>query len=288
MCAEPQIAKNNTAGRQTDCNQVACSICGSESPAFGKTVILRKYEVQYYRCRQCGFIQTETPHWLEEAYSSAIAQSDLGYVTRNVRMSKITRAVIATVFKSDRRFLDYGGGYGMFVRLMRDAGFNFYRYDRFCRNLFATGFDIEDPLGEARNQGRPPFALLTAFEVFEHLTDPISEVQAMLQLAPAILFSTFVVPSPAPPPGAWWYYVPDHGQHISLYTVDALHALARRLKLCLCTDGKSIHMLSKARESNFWFSAVSRSPFYHLINLFRRRQSLLPEDSRTVGGLNIS
>ncbi len=50
----------------------------------------------------------------------------------------------------------------MFVRLMRDNGFDFYRSDRQCENLFAKGF-------EASLDVSPSYELLTAFEVFEHL-----------------------------------------------------------------------------------------------------------------------
>jgi hypothetical protein len=50
------------------------------------------------------------------------------------------------------------GGYGMFVRLMRDGGFDFHREDPLCDNLFAQGFDRQDD---------GTFELVTAFEVFE-------------------------------------------------------------------------------------------------------------------------
>jgi hypothetical protein len=45
--------------------------------AFRHTV-LRKYDVQYFQCGGCGFLQTETPYWLDEAYSSAIVTADTG------------------------------------------------------------------------------------------------------------------------------------------------------------------------------------------------------------------
>ncbi len=40
--------------------------------------VLGKYDVQYYQCVITGFIQTEEPYWLEEAYSSAITKLDIG------------------------------------------------------------------------------------------------------------------------------------------------------------------------------------------------------------------
>jgi len=32
----------------------------------------------------------------------------------------------------------------VYVRLMRDEGYNFYRQDVYCENIFAKSFDVED------------------------------------------------------------------------------------------------------------------------------------------------
>ncbi len=42
-----------------------------------------KYEVQYYRCPECYFAQTEDPYWLDEAYQNALNLSDTGLLFRN-------------------------------------------------------------------------------------------------------------------------------------------------------------------------------------------------------------
>ncbi|HET9908185.1 MAG TPA: hypothetical protein VFQ23_16155, partial [Anaerolineales bacterium] len=59
-----------------------CNICDATSLPLAKALVLKKHEVQYYACVNCGFIQTERPYWLEEAYSSAIARSDIGLIGR--------------------------------------------------------------------------------------------------------------------------------------------------------------------------------------------------------------
>jgi hypothetical protein len=45
------------------------------------------------------------------------------------------------MFDANNRFIDYGGGYGLFVRLMRDAGFDYYWFDKFCDNVLSKGFE---------------------------------------------------------------------------------------------------------------------------------------------------
>ena len=37
------------------------------------------------KCPKCGYVQTETPYWLEQAYVHAINRSDTGLLRRNAR-----------------------------------------------------------------------------------------------------------------------------------------------------------------------------------------------------------
>ena len=140
--------------------------------------------------------------------------------------------------------------------------------------------DAQDLLTRPR-----PFELMTAFEVFEHLADPIAEITRMLQLAPAIFFSTFVVPEPAPAIGSWWYYVLEHGQHIAFYTIRSLGVLAKRFGLQLYTNGESLHLLTSSRIPGLSFRLAVTSPFLRLVNLILRRESLLSKDTRETTGL---
>lgn len=46
-------------------------------------LLLRSHEVDYYRCPNCGLLQTEEPYWRDEAYRDPIAVSDTGLLQRN-------------------------------------------------------------------------------------------------------------------------------------------------------------------------------------------------------------
>ncbi|MBN4073024.1 class I SAM-dependent methyltransferase [Crocinitomix catalasitica] len=222
-----------------------CNICnGTVEPLF-KGTILHKLDVQYYQCTNCQFIQTEKPYWLDEAYSQAIGLSDVGLVSRNIDLSELLVPTIHKYFDSNSKFVDYAGGYGMFVRIMRDKGLDFYRQDRYCENLFAKSFDITDL------KSKPSFELLTAFEVFEHLPDPLSEIKEMFELSSSILFSTELQPSSKfNQESDWWYFSPEGGQHISLYTLKSLQSIATTFKRNLYTNGANIHLLTDKKLSN--------------------------------------
>ncbi len=257
-----------------------CKICGRQSEPFGRARLLGKYDVQYLRCSDCGLIQVEKPYWLEEAYSEAIAASDLGLLGRNIGLAVQTQTIITCFFNAGAKFVDYGGGYGVLTRLMRDAGFDFYRHDRYCPNLFAKGFDAE-------LDGSTCYELLTAYEVLEHLIEPVEGLTAMLRLSDSVLFTTVLVPSPAPGPNDWWYYALDTGQHVSFYTHRSLLKLAATAGLTLCSNG-NLHLMSKRQISPLLFRSVTRSRAISLIRRFGpRRQSLQPQDYKRVSGKKI-
>jgi hypothetical protein len=112
-----------------------CNICSHSTEPFASAKILDRYDIRYYQCTHCGYVQTEPPYWLDEAYSTVINDSDIGLVRRNLKLAQLTQSVITSFFGNSGKFVDYGGGYGLFVRLMRDKGMKFYRYDPLCENL---------------------------------------------------------------------------------------------------------------------------------------------------------
>jgi hypothetical protein len=215
-------------------------ITGGETTLLFTAKLLNKYDVSYYRCNETGFIQTEDPYWLDEAYSSAIASLDVGLVMRNMNLSRDVERIINKHFDYNNKFLDFAGGYGMFTRLMRDKGFDFYNTDKYCQDLFANHFELEDA-------DTDKFEIVTAFEVFEHLVDPMTEIADLFKYADNVLFSTEIVPdiNTIKGPYDWWYFVPEIGQHIAFYTLDALSYIAKKHGVNLYSNGKSLHLFTK-------------------------------------------
>lgn len=245
-----------------------CKICDNQVNFFASAKLLGKYNVNYFQCQSCGFVQTEEPYWLEEAYCNPIAKSDTGLVTRNIVFSKLVSKVILSIFDPESRFLDYGCGYGLFVRIMRNLGLKFYGYDTFCDNIFAKEFEVKENLDT--------YELVTAFEVFEHFKNPCIDIKNILKLSRNILFSTELLPAHNPRPTEWHYYAPHEGQHISIYTSKSLDFIAKKYNLNLYTNGYSIHLLTD-KNLHHGISKILDFNRYEPINMLREmRESLLP------------
>jgi hypothetical protein len=253
-----------------------CKICDSPADRFGdKVMVLKRYEVQFWRCPSCGFAQSEDPYWLEEAYQTPIASSDLGYVQRNRSFGWVARSVINLFYEPGGRFLDYGGGYGLFTRDMRDRGYDFHLLDKYTPNLFATGFEWERlPPGTMAD-------LVTCFEVMEHFPDPHGGLSDILSHGSEVLFSTSIIePNDIKSPLDWYYFAIDEGQHVSLHTVESLRRLGARHGLYLHTNGRYLHLFSKSNSPALrrLFPWVSRLRIAEMVQAAFRRPSLLDSD----------
>lgn len=219
-----------------------CRVCGRQSGfVFAQDVI--GHGVAYFECPNCGYLQTERPFWLDQAYSSAINDVDTGILLRNgLNLGRVVMTLLA-LHKLGGVVVDHAGGYGILVRLLRDAGVNARWRDKYCQNLLARGFDDDANAG---------CDLVTAFEVFEHLVEPIVELESLLRKAPAVLLSTELIPSVETPSPEWWYLGPEHGQHIGFFRKSTLAWMARQLQCHVATDGASVHLFSRTPIPRSW------------------------------------
>lgn len=213
---------------------------------------MNKFDVDFFQCPNCGFGQTEEPFWLEEAYSESMNLGDTGQLVRNLQASKVLLALVHFFFNPKGKFLDFAGGYGMFTRLMRDRGLDYFWDDKYTPNLIGKGF--ERPTQNTR------FELISTFECFEHWVDPMVEIEDILKETDSLFFTTNLISRPAPKPEEWWYYGFDHGQHIAFHSFDSLNYVAKKFGLQFYSK-RGFHLLTKKKISGLAYKLVVESAF---------------------------
>lgn len=245
-----------------------CNICSKKSTFLFEELILFKYKVKFYHCSSCDFIQSEDPYWLNEAYLEPINIYDTGLLYRNIFYSKKTSILLSLLNLKNGRFLDYAGGYGVFVRLMRDFGFEFLWHDIYTKNLFAKGF----------NWPQEKVTAITFFEVMEHFVDPIKEISKLLKFSELLIFSTELMPCKLPNPKEWSYYGFNHGQHISFYSTTSLKQIAQVLDLNYYHN-KSFHIFSKKKIPRLFIYMLKLQRFGLHKFLLNKSNSFIEKDS---------
>lgn len=214
---------------------MSCVVCGGLRREVFRAKVLDRYDAAFLSCDTCGLLQAAQPSWLDEAYLSPLASTDTGAVDRNLKIRNASSVVWERLFRSSGRFVDLAGGSGLFTRLMRDIGFDYWWSDRYMANIFASGFEARP--GEV-------FDGATAIEVFEHLPNPREFLETTFaEFRPnALLFTTQLFEG-APPSKDWWYYSFATGQHISFYQRRTLEYLAQVVGMRL-TSVAGLHLLT--------------------------------------------
>jgi hypothetical protein len=216
-----------------------CRLCGGQTRfQFAKT-ILRKHEVNYWRCDACASLQTDAPYWLEESYRNVCSATDTGMVARTWHMAQTTSLLLRLAGVDGRiPCIDWGGGNGLFCRMMRDQGYDFLNDDKYADPFYCIGFTRQDA-------GLSASDVVTSFEVFEHLPDPAAQLADILALGPKVwIFSTQLYSGQD---DNWSYLSPDMGRHVFFYSAKGLKDFAGRHGYDF-VRGREMHMLLKRSE----------------------------------------
>lgn len=176
-------------------------------------IVLGKYKVMYFQCTSCGSLQTETPYWLDEAYSETQTNLDTGAVRRT--LYNAAPIVLISKLLKIKTWSDEGGGTGLLARILRDYNLNAQSSDKYVSPNFTSGITAFE---QGRNEG------LSCFEVLEHLHYPGQELPAWLhEYVRVAVISTELYTGQDED---WWYLSPENGQHVFFYSKEALNLIA--------------------------------------------------------------
>jgi len=192
-----------------------CRLCNKYSIFLFKKKILKKYIINYFKCKNCESIQTENPYWLKEAYKEWLTKFDTGIFSR-VSLNFLVSFLLCKIFNLSN-IIDYGGGDGLFTRILRDYHLNCYNYDAYSKSIYAKNFT------------KPNFKkadMVTSFEAVEHFSNPQKEFNKMFKFKPHFALITTKLFSGQKK--NWDYFEYETGQHIFFYTKKALRIIAKK------------------------------------------------------------
>lgn len=131
------------------------------------------------------------------------------------------------------RHLDYGGGNSRLAQLLRSAQWQSVSYDPFPKN-------------DTRLSDLGTFNLITAFEVFEHVSDPLGMMENISKLLEGqdsmVFFSTGISNGLIKDNDRLngWYAAPRNG-HIGIHMAKSLQVLGQMHNLNFASMGTSLH-----------------------------------------------
>jgi hypothetical protein len=230
----------------------------------------------------------ENPNWLEVAYKNKF-YGDTGYVHRNYSLVKKSLILfriwkLYTQKKIFPKACDIGAGMGMYARLMRDNGYNFYGSDQYSEMLFIQPF-IDD---------KSEYKIKTSFEVIEHLPSLPDFLKNKIKKVDLFLFSTELRQVSYIPENEWWYYSFKVGQHIGFHSKKSLRKafeISGYEAKKLITFGNSLHAYVNTKEWKYsmklaqiiWKVILIIEGFKKIINrIIFNEKSLRPYDDEYI------
>jgi hypothetical protein len=172
--------------RISNADPIACQICGSPSRLYGvvdfgksadvingNPIIYTGIPIYYRRCKSCDFIFSDTMidwsvnDFKREIYNNDYKLYDPDYeFKRPNSFSQVFYDLIGNIVDRER-CLDFGGGAGIFARIMREKGLDYVSFDPF----YGDDFDLSQR-----------FDFITAIEVLEHSNNPKETARSICSL----------------------------------------------------------------------------------------------------------
>jgi hypothetical protein len=229
---------------------LTCRLCGGNALFQFSHIVMKKFPVAYWRCQTCHCLETDPPHWLQESYEAEVHRSgDTGMVARTWQMAQTASLILRLAGVGPKApGLDWGGGNGLFCRMMRDQAYNFFSYDKYMQPFYCHDFTAE-------SAGITKSDVMTSFELFEHLPDPATELKQILAFEPKLwVFSTQIY---GDQDRNWQYLGPDHGQHVFFYSAAGLRKFADDNGFEFLR-GRDMHMLIRRGGHNYLQGGIKR------------------------------
>lgn len=234
----------------------ACPLCSSKSrfygevdfnksclEAQGKEVARSGVMVKYHRCDECGFLFSSSfDDWRPDDFKKYIYNKDYilidpDYVDVRPKVNAQDIDNLFHLHKKLLRFLDYGGGNGVFAASLREKGYRAETFDPFSEHAIPTDVKAH---------------IVTAYEVIEHSVQQakvLDDLLSFLDDQGVVLFSTLLQPDDFDKIGlSWWYVAPRNG-HVSIHSSQSLDLLFHSRGMTVFSINEDTHFAYRDKSS---------------------------------------
>jgi hypothetical protein len=245
------VVVNTLVSKPNDYEDSFCPICDGRATLYdvvdfnksceefrGKFLPLSGDPIYYVQCECCQFTfapamyQWSNLMFAKKIYNENYIEIDPDYLVNRPMANAELIEEIFGLSKKQVRHLDYGGGNGVLSNELSLKHWNSITYD-----LFDGKNNSIDELGK--------FNLITAFEVFEHVSDVndlLKNITELMGESCLVLFSTLLLDGNVNKNERlnWWYASPRNG-HISLFSAKSLSILGEKNNLKFLSFGANFH-----------------------------------------------
>lgn len=171
--------------------KIICLVCRSDKVGF----FTRKNNYDIYRCQECGLIFVwPLPHKNYHLYSADYftgAKQGHGYVNYEADKKAANQTLQAFLDKIEKflpikgKLLDVGAATGHFLQLAKERGWQARGVELSqyaAEKARASGLDVITGTARDLNLAPEEFDAVTYLDVFEHIADPISELDLVCKL----------------------------------------------------------------------------------------------------------
>jgi hypothetical protein len=264
---------------------IDCRLCGQKSFFRYSRRDVDGDEISSFECSSCRSLQTQLPYWLEQVYAPPSPSSppdlDTWAAERTVNCRKAVYLLwkLGGKMKTVDKLLDWGGGPGLLVRMLRDVGIDAYNHDKYVKNHFASGF--ERSVGEH-------YKFVTAFEVFEHFAQPSSDIDQVFSLQPELLLiSTGIYTDQGPD---WTYLGGAKSQHIFFYSKTALKFIGEKYGYHVTFLPNEMTLFSRRPIAGFRMALISyllgKRRLSDVLFALKKKYSLAGKDNAMIRAMH--
>ena len=246
--------QNLIASSGVTMNKEICPICNANTVELLDVIDFNKYcthdeiveyelsgiPIYYSNCKSCGFTYANDIYlwnhddFKKKIYNEEYIKYDQDYV--EVRPQQSFKFLVDFFGESlkNANHLDYGGGSGRLVDIMNQNGISSVNYEPFSSDSVIPNYQ---------------FDLITAFEVLEHVPNPVDlfdKINGLLSDPGIFLFGTQVNDGWITKGKRldWWYASPRNG-HISLFSKKSLSLLAEKYGFYFASIDSGLHLFTK-------------------------------------------